>query len=147
MPRIKLTPCPSYPFRFSITVRTTDLNYGGHLGNDKVLALIHEARTAFLASHDMTELECGGVSLIMGDAAVVYKKEAFAGEQLDIAVAAGEPGRSGFRLFYRITRPSDRAQIALAETGMVTYDYKAQKIVRLPEELRALCTVSPVEAK
>lgn len=147
MPRMKLSPCSSYPFRFSITVRTTDLNYGGHLGNDRMLALIHEARTAFLASHDMTELECAGVSLIMGDAAVVYKSEAFAGDGLEIEVAAGEPGRSGFRLFYRVTRPSDRRLVALAETGMVCFDYKNQKIARLPEDLRSICSVPPVRKK
>jgi acyl-CoA thioesterase FadM len=49
MPRIKLKPLSEYSFHTDIVVRTTDLNYGGHLGNDKLLSLIHEARVAFLA--------------------------------------------------------------------------------------------------
>ena len=92
MPRLKLKEHDSYPFRFAIEVRFTDLNYGGHLGNDRMLALVHEARAAFLASHGFTEFDCGGVSLTMGDAALVYRKEAFAGDRLEIGVAAGEPG-------------------------------------------------------
>lgn len=147
MPRLKLQPCPSYPFIYSITVRITDLNYGGHLGNDRLLALMHEARAAFLAAHQMSELDCGGVSLIMGDVAVVYKNEAFAGDRLEIEVGAGEPARNGFRLFYRITRPADNRLVALAETGMVSYDYKAKKIVRLPEALRAISTFIPAVEK
>jgi acyl-CoA thioester hydrolase len=147
MPRIKLQPYDSYPFSFTIEVRFTDLNYGGHLGNDRMLALVHEARAAFLASFGFTELDCGGVSLTMGDAALVYKKEAFAGDRLEIEVAAGEPGRSGFRLYYRVTRPSDGNLIALVETGMVSYDYDARKIISLPETVRAICMPAPAPKK
>jgi acyl-CoA thioesterase FadM len=133
MPRIHLKPLDKYPFHTDITVRTTDLNYGGHLGNDKLLSLIHEARVAFLAHHGFTELDCGGASLIMGDTVINYKGEAFAGDLLRFEVAASEPGRSGFRLYYRITRPKDGQTIALAENGMACFDYETRKIRSLPD--------------
>ena len=79
---MKLTPLPAYGFSCEMTVRTPDLNYGGHLGNDRLLSLVHEARVAFLASHDLSELDFGGVSLILGDTAVVYQAEAYAGDVL-----------------------------------------------------------------
>jgi len=138
MPRIKLKPLDSYPFSTEIVVRVTDLNYGGHLGNDKLLALIHEARAAFLEYFDFTEIDCGGVSLIMADAALMFQGEAYAGDNLKIEVAAGEPTRSGFRLFYRINRPADSQNIALSETGMVCYDYKTGKIKPLPEAVKTI---------
>jgi acyl-CoA thioesterase FadM len=140
MPRIRLIPLDQYPFSTKITVRVTDLNYGGHLGNDSLLSLIHEARLAFLASHNFSEIDCGGVSLTMGDAAIIYQAEAYAGDELNIEVAAGEPTASGFRLFYRLTRLNDGQKIALAETGMVCFDYKAEKIMPLPEVVEAICT-------
>jgi acyl-CoA thioesterase FadM len=139
MPRIKLKSLDTYPFAIELEVRVTDLNYGGHLGNDRVLSLVHEARVAFLAEHGLSELDCGGVSLTMGDAALVYQGEAYAGDALRIEVAAGEASGSGFRLFYRITRPSDGSPIALAETGMVCFDYRAKKICFLPEAVRRIC--------
>ena len=139
MPRIQLEPLPQYPFRCEMTVRTTDLNYGGHLANDRLLSLIHEARVAFLASHDMTEVDCGGVSLILGDTGEVYQGEAFAGERLLFEVGASEPGRCGFRIFYRVTRPADGAAIALVENGMICFDYQARRIQPLPEAVRAIC--------
>jgi len=139
MPRIRLKPLKTYPFSFEIPVRTTDLNYGGHLGNDKMLSLIHEARVAFLASHGFTEKDCGGISLIMGDTAIVYQGEAFANDMLCFEVAASEPSRSGFRLFYRITRFPGNDPIALAENGMVCYDYESRRISLLPESVRAVC--------
>lgn len=139
MPRLRLKPLEQYPFRKKITVRVTDLNYGGHLGNDSLLSLIHEARLAFLASSGFSELNCGGISLTMGDAAIVYQGEAYAGDILNIDVAAGEPSRSGFRLFYRVTRPCDGKKIALVETGMVCYDYQDKKIKPLPEVVKDIC--------
>jgi acyl-CoA thioester hydrolase len=132
MPRLKLNPLAAYPFTCELTVRTTDLNYGGHLGNDRLLSLIHEARVAFLAEHGLSELDFGGVSLILGDTAVIYQAEAYAGDLLLFEVAAGEPSRSGFRIFYRVTRPADGQAVALVENGMACFDYQARKIAALP---------------
>ncbi len=139
MPRIKLKPLPHYSFSTEIRIRITDLNYGGHLGNDALLSLLHEARTQFLAGYGFTEMNCGGVSTTMGDAAIVYQGEAFAGDVLKFEVAAGEPTRSSFRVFFRVTRISDNKPIALAETGIVCFDYKERKIKALPEAVRAIC--------
>ncbi len=139
MPRVQLKPRPAYPFAVEIAVRTTDLNYGGHLGNDRLLSLVHEARVAFLADHGWSELDCGGASLIMGDTAIVYQAEAFAGDVLRFEVAACEPGRAGFRLAYRVTRPADGKAVALVENGMVTFDYEARRIVPLPPAVAAVC--------
>ncbi|MBN1223250.1 MAG: thioesterase family protein [Candidatus Aminicenantes bacterium] len=139
MSRVKLKPLPHYPFSTEIKVRITDLNYGGHLGNDSLLSLIHEARVAFLAEHGFTEMNCGGVSTMMADASIVYQGEAFAGDILKFEVAAGEATRIGFRVFFRATRVADDKPIALAETGIVCFDYTARKIQPLPEAVKALC--------
>lgn len=139
MPRPDLKAREPYPFACELTVRTTDLNYGGHLGNDRLLALVQEARVAFLAAHGWTELDCGGAGLIMADAALVYRAEAFAGDGLRFEVAAVEPARLGFRLAMRVTRPADGAEVALVETGLVCFDYARRRPVALPEAVRAVC--------
>jgi len=127
-----------YSFSKEITVRTTDLNYGGHLGNDTLLSLVHEARVAFLAKYGFSEKNCGGVSLILADIAVVYQNEAFAGDVLRFEVTAGEPTRCGFRLFYRITRPTDQETISLVENGIVCFDYQTRTIKSLPEAVHSI---------
>ncbi|MEZ4388219.1 MAG: thioesterase family protein [Candidatus Krumholzibacteriia bacterium] len=139
MPRLQLTPRSGYPFCTGLAVRVTDLNYGGHLGNDRLLALLQEARVAFLADHGWSELDCAGAGLIMTDAAVQYRGEAFAGDRLDIEVALGDATRTGFRIFYRMTRRGDGAIIAVAETGMACFDYQRRRVAPLPGPVRALC--------
>ena len=133
MPRIKLKPLDKYSFQTEITVRVTDLNYGAHLGNDSLLSLVHEARVSFLANFGFSEMDFGGVSLIMADTAIIYQGEAYAGDVLIFEVVAGEPTRKGFRLFYRVTRKKDNIAIALVENGMVCFDYKNRKLKTLPE--------------
>ncbi len=139
MPRLQLTPRSGYPFTTGLAVRVTDLNYGGHLGNDRILALLQEARVAFLAEYGWNEINCAGTGLIMTDAAVQYRGEAFAGDHLDIEVAAAEAARTGFRFFYRIIRRGDDVLIAVAETGMACFDYERRRVAALPEAIRRLC--------
>jgi len=139
MPRVQIQPLARYAFSIDLKVRVTDLNYGGHLGNDRLLALVHEARVAFLARYGWSEMDCAGVSLIMGDAVVLYQAQAYAGDLLRFEVAMGEPSRCGFRLFYRVTRARDGAPVALVETGMVCFDYAANKVRALPLAIKNMC--------
>jgi len=145
MPRANIKPLKSYSYRSELAVRTTDLNYGGHLGNDRLLSLIHEARVAYLASLGFTELSCGGTSLIMADAVISYRGEAFAGDVLSFETAAGEFGRLGFRLFHRVARPADGTLIAVVETGMVSFDYQAGRPAPLTGAARTALGGEPPE--
>lgn len=77
MGRIELNMPQQYSFSTEVEVRIGDINYGGHLGNDALLSLIHEARMRYFAALGYTELSLGGVGTIMADSAIVYKSEAF----------------------------------------------------------------------
>ena len=65
-------------------IRVGDINYGGHMGNDKALLLFHDARLYFLEQHGFSESDIGGPGIIMGDAHVYYKKEVFRGDELKV---------------------------------------------------------------
>ncbi|MDO9583529.1 MAG: thioesterase family protein [Desulfomicrobium sp.] len=143
MARVQIELPQSWLFRTRLGVRVTDVNYGGHLGNDRVLGLAHEARVHWLASCGLSEKDVGGVGLIMADAALVFRGEAFLGDELEVELGTIDVRRSGFDLVYRLTRPADAAEIALVKTGMVCFDYAARKVARLPQGLlRCLGSVS-----
>ena len=133
MGRIKLEMPSVYPFKTELTVRITDINYGGHLGNSNVLALMHEARVRFLRSYGYSEINVEGFGTIMLDSVVVYKAQAFAGDVLQIEVAAGDFSRLGCDIFYRITKKDGGAEVVLAKTGIAVFDYANQKRVSPPE--------------
>ena len=136
-PRIDLP--VSFPFSTELPVRITDINYGGHLGNDKVLTLAHEARTLFLASLGLEELAVGaGAGLIMADAAIEFKAEVHYGDILRVSVAVMNIGRAGFDIVYHFEALKAGSPIttAVARTGMVCFDYGRKKVVSIPESFR-----------
>jgi acyl-CoA thioester hydrolase len=135
MPRIKIDLPESFSFSTSFAVRITDLNYGGHVGNDKVLSFLHEGRMLYLQSLGFTELNIEGVSLIMADAALIFRNEMYYGDQLLISIQPMEFSRVGFDLIYKIERKSENQLliVALAKTAMICFDYGLRKVVSLPE--------------
>ncbi len=138
MARISIDLPDSFPFKTFILVRITDLNYGGHVGNDTVLAFLHEARVRYLHSIDYTEFDFAQTGLIMSEAAVSFKKEMFYGQVLLVSIAPANPGRAGFDLIYKVESesPEKTELYATARTGMVCFDYESRKVVALPEEAR-----------
>ena len=141
MARIKIELPESFSFSCQIPVRITDINYGGHAGNDTILSIIHEARMQFLKSMGYTEMGFGGVGLIMSGVSIEFKSELFYGDLVIASVVAGEISRIGFELLYKLEklRPADgerKVLIATAKTGMICYDYEKKKIVSVPDEAR-----------
>lgn len=136
MERIKLHLSTPFAFATTILVRITDINYGGHVGNDVFLSLMHEARQQFLNHYGYSELNFEGVGLIMVDAAIEYKKELNYGDKVKISVAASHFDKLGFDLHYLFeVENNDVKNIAAkAKTGMVCYDYNLKKKMAVPEE-------------
>lgn len=71
-------------FSCELTIRISDLNYGNHLGNDRIVSLLHEARVQFLSAFQYTEMNLESVGLILRDLSVVLKREMFYGDALRI---------------------------------------------------------------
>lgn len=138
MSRIKIDLPEKFSFTTEIPVRITDINYGGHVGNDTVLTIIHEARMQFLKNFGYTELEFDGASLIMSDAGIEFKNELFYGDIVIASVAAGNFSKVSFDIFYKLEKTQNDKPIlvASAKTGMVCYNYDKKKIVAVPEKVK-----------
>ncbi|MGE3174977.1 MAG: acyl-CoA thioesterase [Planctomycetota bacterium] len=138
MARLELTLPAQLPFATELDVRVTDMNYGGHLGNDAMLSLIHEARFRFFRHHGMSERDAGGARLVLADVAIVYRKEAFAGDRLRFEVGIGDTARVACDLCYRVTRPADAQLVAEAKTGLVFLDPETRRPIAVPPRVMAL---------
>jgi len=132
MTRTRLDLPKEFNFHVSIPIRITDINYGGHVGNDTVLTLLHEARMKFLYHYNFSEMNFGGVGLIMRDVTIEFKKELFYGDSVRVYVTVTNFSRVGFDVFYKMVKNEDEIQVAIAKTGMVCYDYNIKKIASVP---------------
>jgi acyl-CoA thioester hydrolase len=136
MARVEIELPESFPFTARIPVRVTDLNYGGHVGNDAILGIVHEARVQFFAARGWTELDVAGAGILLADAAIVYKAEGFLGMTLDVGVAVADLRSRSCDLLYRLTDVASGKEIARAKTGIVFFDYRARKMVSVPAAFR-----------
>jgi acyl-CoA thioesterase FadM len=138
MSRTKLIMPSGFSFVTRIPVRITDINYGGHVGNDTLLSIIHEARMQFLRKAGYSELNFGGAGLIMSDVTIEFKLELFYGEEVEARVQATEFTRVGFSLYYQLlkTVAGESRVIANAKTGMVCYDYTNKKVTGITAEAK-----------
>ncbi len=138
MPRIKIELPADFSFSATIPVRITDINYGGHAGNDTILSLIHEARVQFLTQYNYSEINCGGVGLIMSDVGIEFKNEVFYGDTISVSVKATEFSKVTFEIYYKLEKVNDGKNIvvAVAKTGMVCFDYTNKKVAVIPKDVK-----------
>ena len=133
MGRVKISFPEKTIFNTSITGSVEQLNYGNHVGNDRFLSFCHEARLRFLKTLGQSELDFFSTSLIMADAELSYKAQAYHGDTLKIELAAQEQTPKSFSLFYKLTNQKGDL-VSLVRTGMVYFDYENNKVVSAPED-------------
>lgn len=136
MTRVHIDLPDQFDFATDIRVRITDMNYGGHLGNDTVLSLMHEARMQYLARFGYSELDIEGSGLIMIDSSAMYKAEVFFGDVVRVELAVVDFSHCGFTIIYRATNAASGVEVARVRTGMLFFDYQARKVQPAPDAAR-----------
>ncbi len=138
MPRIKIELPEKFIFKTEIPIRITDINYGGHLGNDSILSLVHEARLRFLKHLGYSESNVEGIGIIMIDAGIQYKSEGFYGDNLLIEISVQDFSGIGCDFIYKISNRESKKEIALAKTGIVFFDYQKRRTAPVPTAFRKM---------
>jgi len=133
MARVQISLPERFIFETVLDVRIGDINYGNHMANDAILRFAHEARLRFLQAHGYSELDVEGLGIIMADAAISYKAEAFHGMQLRFLLGMEDITRHGFDLIYQAIDDNTGKEVARLKTGIVFFDYATRKIAITPE--------------
>lgn len=137
MARLHLDLPETFIFSTDLTVRVSDINYGGHVGNDKVLSLMQEARVLFynhMGFKSEIQFE-NNIGQIISDSLVIYKSESFLGNTLTIKIGVRDFNKYGFDLVYLITNNTIGKEAARGKTGIVCFDYERKKVVPIPASL------------
>lgn len=136
MARIRIQLPDSLPFRTEIPLLIGYINYGGHLDNARVLALVHEARLRYLGSLGYTEVKIEGCGIIAADAALQYRSEAFHGETMVVEMGIQEVWEYGFDMPWRMSDLATGREVARGKNGIVFYDYTTRKKAHTPAGFR-----------
>jgi acyl-CoA thioester hydrolase len=137
MARIKIELPQEFIFSTELPVLIGHINYGGHLDNGAVIDIVSEARMRFFKSLGFSEGDIEGAGIIVADAAIQYKSEAFYGEALIVEYNVRDFSRVGCDLVYRITEKTSGREVARGKTGVVFFDYDKRETVPVPEAFKS----------
>jgi acyl-CoA thioester hydrolase len=142
MARVKLSLPSSFLFKTEIPIRIYDINYGGHLGNDAVLSIVHEARIQFLQNLGYSEMNIEGLGILMTDAVVVYSSEGLYGNVLTVEVGVADFQATHCDFVFLCTNKTTGKEVARAKTGIVFMNQQTRKISAMPEVFRKKCSTA-----
>ena len=123
--------------RVEIVVRFADTDAMGHVNNAVYLTYCEMARIRFWT--DVTGQEIafgtkGAESLILAEARITYRAQAFYGEIVTVESRATRIGRSSFTLEHRLLAAAPAGVprlVAVSESVVVRYDYATARPVAL----------------
>jgi acyl-CoA thioester hydrolase len=133
-----------FAHRCRIEVRFSDTDAMGHVNNANYLTYAEIARAAYYEEVTGHPLPLGvhgaEEGMILAEIRMTYRHPAFYGETLAIETRVERVGRSSFSMVHRITAPESRygsaRLIAVADSVLVSYDYRAERPIPVPAALR-----------
>lgn len=132
MARIQIDLPESFSFSTEIPLYIGHINYGGHLDNALLLTLVSEARVRFFKSLGYSELDVEGLGIVVVDAALQYKAEAFHGETMVLHMAPADFNKYGCDLMWRMDDRDSGREVARGKTGIVFFDYGPRRVAPVP---------------
>ena len=132
-----------YRFYHPIEVRYGDLDPQGHVNNAKHLTYFEQARIAYLIelglfTKNQSFMEIG---VILADVHITYFAPIYYGQNIKVGVYISKLGNKSMTWEQNILDAETGKELAKGEVIMVTYDYKEEKSVSIPQEWREKITM------
>jgi len=128
-----------------IDVRLADTDAMGHVNNASYLTYVEIARVAYYEQVIGQPLPLGyhgaEEGMILAEIRMTYRSQAFYGESLAVETRVERIGGTSFTMVHRITAPASRygpaRLVGVAESVLVSYDYREDKPIPVPDDWRA----------
>ena len=123
-------------FLIKYKIKQEDINYGGHVGNERALLFFQMIRINFFESLGLSELNIGdGIGVIQRNSYVEYNKELFLNDEITIKITKIELEKTKFIFHYEIYNQEEKLAIN-GSTLLLAYNYKEKKLKKVPEIFR-----------
>jgi acyl-CoA thioester hydrolase len=134
-----------FAHRHEVEVRLSDTDAMGHVNNARYLTYVEIARVGYYERVTGNPLPLGvhgaEEGMILAEIRVTYRNTAFYGETLTVESRVERIGRTSFTMLHRITAPESRygpaRLVAIADSVLVSYDYKTERPIPVPDEWRS----------
>ncbi|HEU4745203.1 MAG TPA: thioesterase family protein [Anaerolineales bacterium] len=131
-----------YRFYYPIEVRYGDLDPQGHVNNAKHLTYFEQARIHYmielgLFTRDQSFMQIG---VIVADVHITYLQPIHFGQNIKVGVHAARLGSKSMTWEQNVIDGDTERELARGEVIIVTYDYKDEKTIPVPQEWRERIT-------
>lgn len=116
-------------YTYIIRPRISDINYGGHVGHVELINLLHEVRVNFLRQFSLLETDIDGHVLMMRSLNIIYKNQAFWGNELSVNMKININGAK-IIFDYTVFNTTLNNETAVAEAAMVLFDRKKERPIK-----------------
>jgi acyl-CoA thioester hydrolase len=121
-----------FNYEIELTVRYRDIDEMGHVNNAVYATYMEQARVQYI--EDVVDEPMMNVGGVVADLHIDFERPIGWGEEVTIAVRAGELGTSSIPLEYEIRADGDVA--ATGKTLMVTFDRESETSRPIPDAWR-----------
>jgi len=131
-----------YRFYYPIEVRYGDLDPQGHVNNAKHLTYFEQARIHYmielgLFTRDQSFMQIG---VIVADVHITYLEPIYFGRNIKVGVHAAKLGSKSMTWEQNIVDTDTDREAARGKVILVTYDYKDEKTIPVPQPWRERIT-------
>lgn len=128
----------NFRFYHPIEVRYGDLDPQGHVNNAKHLTYFEQARIAYmielgLFTRDQSFMEIG---VILADVHITYLEPVYFGQKIKVGVQAAKLGNKSMMWKQNVVDADTGRELARGEVIIVTYDYKQETTIPIPQKWR-----------
>jgi len=126
-----------YKYKTPITLRFSDIDAVGHVNNAIYLTYFEEARLRYF--HEAIKWDWSKSGIIVGRSEVTYHKPIMLRDEVRCYVRTSRIGNSSFDMMHVLVRVTPQGE-EICTTGksvLISYDYKANKSVPIPQGERA----------
>jgi acyl-CoA thioester hydrolase len=136
MARVEIKLPDEFTFSLDMEVRISDINMGGHLGNERLLAMFNNVQLKFLQAKGFHDLTVNGNPLINVDVAMILKAEAYFDDVLTFEAAAQDFHKYGCDIVFKASNNKTGGLVAMAKSGVLVFDYENKKPLEIPDEAK-----------
>lgn len=120
-------------FSIDYKVTVSDINYGGHMGNERALLLFQQVRIDLFEKLGLNEMNVGdGIGTIQKDAHVYYKGEVYLGDTLKIIIKKLEIKKATINFIYAVEKKCGKIVLE-GSTTIVAFNYEMKKVSKFPQ--------------
>ncbi len=127
-----------FHFYHPIEIRYGDLDPQGHVNNAKHLTYFEQARVQYMIELDLfvKDQSFMEIGVILADVHITYLEPIYFGQEVKVGVRVAKLGTKSMTWEQNIVDISTGKELATGEIVLVTYNYKEEKTIPIPEEWR-----------